>query len=282
MTLSRNQEEKVRKAFGVLVDTTPPGVEFEELTSITLAPKRRPRLSGWLAFATAFLLVAMIGGFAVWANLGGEADSDTVTDPASGEVILLQDPLVMRGADGPEPLFDTSQLGAEVVLTEPADIKGTIDRIEDWLFPGGQINEDNVIKYVVAGAISTGAEAGTIETSSEVGWALWIIPPTDAHPMWAGRNDNEPHPLIGNHPGTDSPTEADDLQGTFAWGPLSAETSVISVSYGDTTVWQRPVGGIAVFDIGNPAQQPIVWTAYDQNGNVIESITDEGTDDPAR
>lgn len=275
MTLSRHQEEKMRRAIGVLVDTTPPGFDFEELGSSTLAPKRRPQVPGWLAFATAFLLVAVLGGLAVWATLSEQSDSVTASDPASGEVVLLQDPLVVRGADSPEPLFDTSQLGTEVVLSEPADIGATIVRIEEWL---EDVEEDDIIKYVVAGAISTGAQAGTLETSSERGWGLWIVPPTDALPSWSGRNDNESESLIGWHPGTDSPTEADDLQGTLAWGPLPPETSVITASYGDTTVWQRPVGGIAVFDITNPAQHPIVWTAYDQNGDVIESVTQVGAD----
>jgi len=279
MTLSRNQEEKVRRAIGVLVDTTPPGFEFEELTSTTLAPKRRPPISGWLTFATAFLLVAVLGGLVVWATLSEQSDSDTASDPASGEVVLLQDPLVVRGAESPEPLFDTSQLGTEVELSEPADIGATIVRIEEWL---EDVEEDDIIKYVVAGAISTGAQAGTLETSSGRGWGLWIVPATDALPSWSGSNENEPQLLIGWHPGTDHPTEADiGLQGTFAWGPLSTEASVVTASHGDTTVWQRPVGGIAVFDITNPAQHPIVWTAYDQNGDVIETVTDLGADEPA-
>ena len=275
MTLSRDQEEKVHRAFGLLADTTPPGVEFEELASTTLAPHRRPPMSGWLAFATAFLVVAVVGGLAVWAITLGQTESDAVSEPTADEVVLLHDPLVVRGADGPEPLFDTSQLGTEVTLFEPADISATIARIQEWLH---DVEEDEVIKYVVVGTISTGVQAGTLETSSERGWGLWIVPATDALPSWSGSNETEPQLLIGWHPGTDSPTEADDLQGTFAWGPLSPVTSVITATYGDTTVWQRPVGGIAVFDIANPAQHPIVWTAYDQNGDVIESVTQVGAD----
>lgn len=243
----------------------------------TSGPPSRARVPGPLVFAAAFLMVVFVGGLAVWATLSEQSDSDTASDPASGEVVLLQDPLVVRGADSPEPLFDTSQLGTEIVLSEPADIGATIVRIEEWL---EDVEDDDIIKYVVAGAISTGAQAGTLETSSERGWGLWIVPATDALPSWSGSNENEPQLLIGWHPGQFA-TEADGLQGTLAWGPLSPETSVITASYGDTTVWQRPVGGIAVFDITNPAQHPIVWTAYDQKGDVIETVTVVEADEPA-
>jgi len=88
--------------------------------------------------------------------------------------------------------------------------------------------------------------------------------------------------VIGVNPGTDFPTdEANELQGTYAWGPLSPEVSVVTVAYGDTTLWQRPVGGIALFDIDNPDRDHITYTAYDEHGNVIAEAIDEGATDTA-
>ena len=88
--------------------------------------------------------------------------------------------------------------------------------------------------------------------------------------------------MIGVNPGTDFPTdEANELQGTYAWGPLSPEVSVVTVAYGDTTLWQRPVGGIALFDIDNPDRDHITYTAYDEHGNVIAEAIDEGATDTA-
>ncbi|MGH8926171.1 MAG: hypothetical protein ACRDWA_16300 [Acidimicrobiia bacterium] len=201
------------------------------------------------------------------------ADQISSTYVGNGEVVLLEDPLVVRGTDSPEPAFDTSSLGVEVPLLELSDIQSSILQVEQNLLSP----QDQVVKHVVAGELASGSVAGIVQTAGERGWCLWIIPPTDARPSCSGRNTNEPHPLIGVNPGTDFPTdEAHNLQGTFAWGPLPPEVSVVAVDYGDTTLWQRPVSGIVLFDIDNPDQDHITYTAYDQNGNVIDTTIDEG------
>ena len=46
------------------------------------------------------------------------ADQISPTDVGQGEVVLLKDPLAVRGNDSPEPVFDTSNLGVEVPMLE--------------------------------------------------------------------------------------------------------------------------------------------------------------------
>ena len=205
-------------------------------------------------------------------------DGTLPVDVGQGEVVLLEEPLVVRGINGPDPLFDTSGLGVEVALLEPSDIEDSILRVEENLLSPS----DEVEKHVVAGELASGSIAGIVQTAGERGWCLWIIPPIEARPSCSGRNDNTPEAVIGVNPGTDVPTdEANDLQGTYAWGPLSPEVSVVTVAYGDTTLWQRPVGGIALFDIDNPARDHITYTAYDKHGSVVAEAIDAGATDTA-
>ena len=229
----------------------------------------RTRLIVTVGVAVAVAVVAIP---LIWVSLIG-IDGTPAADIGQGEVVLLEEPLVVRGAPGPDPAFDTSDLGVEVVLEDPSDIEGSIRRVEnDLLSP-----TDEVTKHVVAGELVSGSMAGIVQTTGERGWCLWIIPPTEARPSCSGRNDNSPEALVGGNPGTDTPSDgANDLQGTFAWGPLSPEVSVVTVAFGDTTLWQRPVGGIALFDIDNPGRDDIRYTAYDEHGNVIAEVVDEG------
>jgi hypothetical protein len=206
------------------------------------------------------------------------SDTTPIVEVGQGETVLLEDPRVVRGTLGPEPAFDTSSLGVEIPLLDPSDIEGSILRVEENLLSP----TDQVESHLVAGELASGSMAGIVQTTGERGWCLWIIPPTEARPSCTSRYDNSPEAVIGVNPGTDFPTdEANDLRGTYAWGPLPPEVSVVTVAYGDTTLWQRPVGGIALFDIDNPNRDHISYTAYDAHGNIVAEAVDAGAADTA-
>jgi hypothetical protein len=267
MTLSRDQEERLRTALGALVDTTPIGSGFEELGSTELSP-RPSRISGTLAFGATFVALVAIGGLVVWGSWSSQRSDDPWLESGSDEVVLLDDPLVVRGARAPEPVFDTSNLGVEVRILDPIDVESTVVRVEQGLLTP----QDPVIKHVFAGSLTTGAQAGLVQTSSRRHWCLWIVPPNDARPSCSGRNSPDTTPVVGIHPESDLPSSDAGLQGILAWGPLPGEVSVAAVAYGNTAYWQRPVGGIALFDIRNPNQDHISLTAYDRNGVVVDAF----------
>lgn len=73
MTLDHRQEERLREAFGALTDSTPLGVEFDELVRVSSAPSMRPlaapsrRNLGWLyALAAAAAILVLVGGAALF------------------------------------------------------------------------------------------------------------------------------------------------------------------------------------------------------------------------
>lgn len=205
-----------------------------------------------------------------------DIDGTRPVDVGQEEVVLLEEPLVVRGTYGPDPAFDTSGLGVEVALLDPSDIEASILLVEENLLSP----TDEVESHIVAGELASGSMAGIVQTAGERGWCLWIIPPTEARPSCSGRSDNSPEAVIGVNPGTDFPTDEDnDLRGTYAWGPLSPEVSIVTVAYGDTSLWQRPIGGIALFDIDNPNRDYISYTAYDEHGNIVAEVVDEGAAD---
>ena len=98
MSMSREQEERVHHALSVLVDSTPSGVEFEDLGDVELTARTngRFRLTGAWAFAAAFVLVIVSGGLSMWAAGLGQP-----SEPADGDLItseqILADGVVTEG-----------------------------------------------------------------------------------------------------------------------------------------------------------------------------------------
>lgn len=93
MTLSRDQEERVREALGALVDATPRGVEFEDL--LVGDPTKQPKPVRWpkgpLAFGAAFVVVMVIGAVSLLltggdSGTGGVLDEPIMSDATPVEV----------------------------------------------------------------------------------------------------------------------------------------------------------------------------------------------------
>lgn len=265
MTLSRDQEGKLRDALGILVEATPAGADFEELETADLVLVPRRRLSGGFAFAAAFLAVVIVGGLVIWGTLAPDPSNIPLAGSPADPMVLLENPLVVRGTDGPEPRFDTSDLGQEVSLADPVNVADTVGRVAGNLLSP----EDEVIRYVITGATESGATAGLVETSSGLHWCLWVVPATETRPTCTGSRSSDTNPVFNFNPLTDGSWQ----RGTLAWGPLPPDTSVVAITYGDQSYWQRPIGGIALFDIANHGQDQVVLTGYAPDGNIIDTLT---------
>lgn len=236
---------------------------------------RRIPTAGWVAVAAAFVVVIVI----TWPRL--ETDQHFVAGVASGETLLSEDPLVVRGAPGPTPQFDTAQLGTEIQLMEVNDIDVIVSRIEQTDFA----DKGEVFKVIVAGAMDTGATAGIVffpttpGTNGELEWCLWIVPSYGDRSSCSGAPGRAigEDPVLGMYPDTDKPDSATWRLGTLAWGPAPGNTSVVTLTYGDTSLWQKPVGGVALFHVDIPVGDEMVLTALDQNGNTIYTETHVGS-----
>ena len=93
-------------------------------------------------------------------------DGTPPVDVGQGEIVLLEEPLVVRGTYGPDPVFDTSGLGVEVALLDPSDIEDSILRVEENLLSPS----DEVEKHVVAGELTSGSsQASSRPLANEAG-----------------------------------------------------------------------------------------------------------------
>ncbi len=229
-------------------------------------PKSHPVRRGLIAAVGVALAAALLVMPVLLVNRP-PIDPIAQTDVNPGETILMDNPLVVRGAPGPEPQFDTTSLGAEIQMAQPTGIEEILSRIEH--LPG----EEEVTKYIVAGRIENGAQAGILYAPGGLEWCLWVIPPSDALASCSGRRSSDESPVLALHPGSDTP-DLTKKQNTLAWGPTPENTSVVTITYDETSLWQKPVGRVVLFsDVSIPDGEGLLLTALDHNGNVIHTLT---------
>jgi hypothetical protein len=265
------ERQVLRDVLGRMGEHAPPPVPFEELDMVEARPQTRHQPRIW-AVGIACLATLLVGGAIVWANVVSAPSSDRHVGN-SDELVLVENPLVVLGNQSPEPLFDTSALGTEAPLADPVNVENTVNRVADNLLE--TVDMDKLIRFVVAGSTPSGATAGLVQTSSGLHWCLWLTPAgATERPTCSGRRSTDTSPVINYNPVSDS----DWAKGTVAWGPLPEATSVVAIVYGNEACWQQPIGGIAVFDVTNPEQDQVVMTAYDRNGDTIETVTGPGTE----
>jgi hypothetical protein len=270
--LSERARADLRRTLGEMESLSPLPPELET-RPIELRPQTRATPRPFVvAIGAAAAVFALVLPIALMSGNRGPSDAPTLAR-ANDPMVLLESPLTVRGPEGPEPLFDTSALGQEARLVDPADVTDTVSRVEDNLLSP----EDEVIRYVIAGSAPSGATAGLVETSSGLHWCLWVVPPTQDLPTCSGSRSDDTDAVANFNPLSDAGWQ----QGTLGWGPLPAETSVVAMTYGDQALWQRPVGGIVLFDISNPSREEVVLTAYDSSRGIVDTLTGAQVDDAA-
>lgn len=281
MTLSDHNREKVRNALAVLVDATPVGAEFDEVTRAQLTPVgRRPR--GVLAFSAAFLLVGLLGGLMLWttrdvgqSNASGVAPAQDITWPewferTQATAIQVHDsPIVLQGVPGPEPQFDVAALGEEQEL-----IALTPDTEIDWTVFEAAADHAPVVSGKVRGSRHAGyVGVGRFEDGSPI----------------PGSQDG-PHICTfalggeGQAMGCVDGDEASDLMvdyglaaartGLSEWDPATItirtppDASVVAIEVAGRSYWQRPNANMATF-VGGFTDQRVDIAIYDSQGNIL-------------
>jgi len=186
MTLDKQQEERVRGAFAVLVDSTPLGADFEELAD-TQTAKNKTRINGALVFGTAFVVV-LLGGLLAWIAFGSSPNepspsevAGTVlpealdTEGAQSLLDYIPDRQVIRlmrpFSDALPPTFEEYQevalwtasciesVGAELVFGTDAEVEAVAEFTPG--IPGSKL-------YVwLAGPVAPGSPAGSGDHASE-------------------------------------------------------------------------------------------------------------------
>ncbi len=197
-----------------------------------------------------------------------------------GEVIFTRQPLVVRASPGPEPEFDTSDLGTEIVLEPVVDYSKVEDLYQHW---SGQMLEEDadpvLIKFTVLGQID-GTVFGLGISDHQFGYEPSSLNPnTNIRQRWVGfaegssssgdRADRSSLKLIRLDP-ISTPVPQSGFWSAFSihdgFGP---NTSVVVLQTGQGDLWVRPMAGVAVFPrIDGGATDRVI--AIDADGNTIE------------
>lgn len=216
-----------------------------------LKPSRRQAVLGWAVAGLVFVLAAVF--------LAPRLTTDEVaTEPGPGETVLLEGPptLVVRGAESPEPEFDTAALGEEVVIGGVDDLELTrlVAAIET---ADPEPLEGELAKITVVGTLTDGTTVALLSGGgSEPDACIWQASPANGYSCFGP-------------PDLQTPITS-TFAGTTTWGPLPADTSVAQLSRGDESYWQRPVGRVAVFDVEVPAERGgYTLKAFDEDGNIV-------------
>lgn len=277
MNLSDRTEEKVRGALAVLVDATPIGVGFDELTATQLEPSPK-RGSGALAFFLAFLVIGLAGGLAVWTtgDIGGTepgtVESQILTldewfqRTQTAAIQIHDSPAIFQGAAGPEPRFDVTTLGVEQRV-ETLNSETPID----WGLLETVAADNPVISgftlqsgYIGVARYQSGSPAPGAQTGPHV--CTFVL--SQRH-RGLGCSSVSPE----NNETVDygaAIASTDDFEGrpdilTVRTPP---EASVVVIKIGGDSYWQRPNGNMATF-IGKFADQQIDIVMYDSQGKVL-------------
>lgn len=258
--------DRVRDAFGVLMQRMEDPPTWDEVRVPVARPQRVPKKQRPILVAASAVAAVIVGIVALNVLSQPVTYQLPTPDMAAGEVQVLEDPLVVRGTPSPEPRFDTSTLGDEVLLSEPDDVSGFVSWADQAEFPDGDLS-----KVIVAGSVDDlGASAGMAvvvprEAPDNVEWCILTL--TQSGVTCATAPDFQAPAYLIRHP-----EPLNSTPGTLSWGPAPEGTSVVTLSYGDTRMWQRPVSGIVLFPIDTPSEQFVI-TALDQEGNEIYTDT---------
>ncbi len=199
---------------------------------------------------------------------------------APGEILLNTAPVVVQAASAPEPLFDTSTLGQQVPLSPITDIAALIDQITSTRFNVvSQLAEKDEIEILRITAV--GSVAGDMLVALVY---LDAVHPDNGPTRWRCRLVTHSQQCGGDliedlldQPGAlpdlgnvePSASYTPDRAGDLIWEPLADDTSVVVFTTAQGSLWQRPVGGLAVFPTDLADGELFELAALDSNGNVL-------------
>ena len=199
-----------------------------------------------------------------------QARFDRYVEQIRGSV-LSEDPYVIQARSGPEPRFDTSELGEELPLV-PAT---SVDVVPLHLFTGSFGGEAAATEERPVIVMGTARQPDSDHPA--VTTLVWITQTGDTCEGTAsddGMGSGCGFEIMSRFGlGGASTTETDEgviLSGDVSY-TVPLETSVVQIGTSTRTYWQRPLGGYGVVPFGDTVDRPTSITAYDAEGNELGS-----------
>lgn len=282
-------------------DIRPTGVQLvdaenENLASLDDERLRReshvsfgPRRS--LMLVAAVLAIAAAGWFAASQRVGTEEPAEFRGDLVlPGEIVIEEDPLIVAAAFAPEPQFDTSDLGAELVwepVLEIDDETRAVIAAADGIPDNGQ---REIVKLTVLGKLL--GQPWIVDVRD--GPVLEGVSAPPGVDVMRFRNISEPggsggsvsadlviendRLFIDHDTGPIGQIGRTDPTGWLVIGQLPEGTAVVGFEDSDQKRWLRPRGNRAAFRAQFDLGETATVTAYAVDGTVLGSITVGGSD----
>ncbi len=263
MNLDTRIETALRAALDADPSNTP--MPLADLKETALGRRRRERLLMWTVGGLVLLVFVFV------AIQAGIEPSDVAEDDVSlfeGEVLLSTDPyVVVQGAEAPEPQFDTSGLGLEQPLTPLTDLGRIAAVVDQYL---GFAGDPEVLRITTVGTTGGGQDTVILhlyETDQFSDRRLQyrcILPSAGCGGEFLDDPTVDSEQLLQPDP-RDQPTYEVGGPGHVTWdAPPGASVVVLTVN--GNPVWQRPIGGVAVFDTQLVDGDRFDIKALDENG----------------
>lgn len=252
-------EDKLSRTLAVVAEQTSIRSDWTRVADDVHAMERRPR--SWhrpRTLAAAAVAVLVMGGVLVAVRSGNNQTESVATAPNlvfPGETVLSADPLIVVAAVGPEPEFDTSDLGTRIEfdpITElTPELEGLITSRRDR--PGSKL-----VKATLLG-----------ELRGEP-WLITVIDTPDHTDPGLGGSGHLRDRMLGNSSGasgTGGFVDPDSLEmievprlsetpvpgitsgstGSVIWDGLPSEVAVATLVGNGQRMWTTPRSGVAVF-----------------------------------
>ena len=193
---------------------------------------------------------------------------------ADGETLLSTNPLVVQGAASPEPLFDTTQLGVEQPLTPLTSIERAVELAQQTIRGDA---DSEIVRILTVGTTVGGLDSILLHyewTSITFGAdqvSRRVQSRCVATNLGSTCGGSEVEDAAGEPGGllqrstNDPPVYAVGGEADFTW-EVPGGTSVVVLTINGESVWQRPIGGVAVFDSTIVGGDVVEYVALDANG----------------
>jgi len=283
VTFTTAERDLLRRALDVSVNQAPPPPDWGSWDAAHLTPHRR-RLGGPAIAVVAAIAVIVIGSATA---LLRATSPDSPTAPGSVEtwedwyqaaaarsIPVEGDPTLLQGALGPEPRFDTSALGIEQVL-EPVD--NGPDAVPWQAIVAGHETQQLSDRLVLVGEVGSSFANAPVRTAVAVVEADHEgsagTEPTVC--LLIAQNDQDDWASVLTCRPRLSRTFSDDA-GTstmFVWFhtrydvlavTAPSDTAVVALESPAARLWQRPRGGVALFNVDTT--RPATITFYGASG----------------
>lgn len=241
MILDKQIRENL-KAAAALVETTSP----KPIGELKGGSSRR-RVVVWGGWGT-------IGALAIVALVFGISRIDRAAPITANSAVVVQ------GDTSPAPDFVTTGFGTDVTLGDLADISSVIEDARQ--FTGAELLHVTLVGEAESGRMVYKADA----LEGDLVWRCVSTAGCDG----VSAEGYQPEPTGGENYVSDPAATEESAEGSTLTWIVPPGVSVAKLVAGGQRLFQRPIAGVAYFEIDGQLDQGIVMTTFDESGALMD------------